>query len=419
MSNRKGPLARFRVLDLTRARAGPTAARMLADWGAETIKIEQPQSLAEVSLGGARDGSDFQNLHRNKRSITINLKDPKGVEIFLKLAQKSDVIIENDLWRMWYLSCTKWEIREGKPSPNYNIKYAESKDGIHMTFPKIKAHKTLYKLLVDKILEDKDLLNDILLKTCENNPDNKIEDIVDSSIYQTNWLVYGSRKTGEDSRYELTRIITVNSQKQISDFDIDIYLQNPITIIKNNSVYQTNVNTDYTEISQQYLNTINLNINSNISFMDLDMEEENNFISNIKEKEIELIRILVDKLDSERAITYESWRNVGLLLHGISKRKEMLDIWKSFSRKASNYDEKGCDDKWKDWKKNTRKENVLTVKTLHWWVRQDISIEDYRNIIKESLITKINQSLEGEKNTGAHYDVANVIADYYKNEFVC
>jgi formyl-CoA transferase len=68
---------------------------MLADWGAETIKIEQPETLAEVPLGGARDGSDFQNLHRNKRSITINLKDPKGVEIFLKLAQEADVIIEN------------------------------------------------------------------------------------------------------------------------------------------------------------------------------------------------------------------------------------------------------------------------------------------------------------------------------------
>ena len=162
----------------------------------------------------------------------------------------------------------------------------ESKDGIHMTFPKIKAHKTLYKLLVDKILEDKELLNDILLKTCENNPDNKIEDIVDSSIYQTNWLVYGSRKTGEESRYELTRIITINSQKQISDIDIDIYLQNPISIINNNSVYLTNVNTDYTEIAQQYLNTKNLNNNNNISLMDLDMEEENNFISNLKEKEI-------------------------------------------------------------------------------------------------------------------------------------
>ena len=57
MPSRNGPLSRFRVLDLTRARAGPTAARMLADWGAETIKIEQPESLSEVSLGGARQGS--------------------------------------------------------------------------------------------------------------------------------------------------------------------------------------------------------------------------------------------------------------------------------------------------------------------------------------------------------------------------
>ena len=95
MPSRNGPLSRFRVLDLTRARAGPTAARMLADWGAETIKIEQPQSLSEVSLGGAREGSDFQNLHRNKRSVTINFKEPKGVEIFLKMVKDADVIIEN------------------------------------------------------------------------------------------------------------------------------------------------------------------------------------------------------------------------------------------------------------------------------------------------------------------------------------
>ncbi len=95
MPSRKGPLSRFKVLDLTRARAGPTAARMLADWGAETIKVEQPEYLSEVPLGGAREGFDFQNLHRNKRSVTINLKEPKGVEIFLKMAKNADVIIEN------------------------------------------------------------------------------------------------------------------------------------------------------------------------------------------------------------------------------------------------------------------------------------------------------------------------------------
>ena len=95
MPSRNGPLSRFRVLDLTRARAGPTAARMLADWGAETIKIEQPESLSEVPLGGARQGSDFQNLHRNKQSVTINFKEPKGVEIFLEMVKDADVIIEN------------------------------------------------------------------------------------------------------------------------------------------------------------------------------------------------------------------------------------------------------------------------------------------------------------------------------------
>ena len=95
MPDRSGPLSRFRVLDLTRARAGPTAARMIADWGAETIKIEQPPALSEVPLGGPRDGFDFQNLHRNKRSMTLNLKHARGREIFLELARGADVVIEN------------------------------------------------------------------------------------------------------------------------------------------------------------------------------------------------------------------------------------------------------------------------------------------------------------------------------------
>ena len=70
-------LSRFRVLDLTRARAGPTAARQLADLGADVIKIEE-RPKEEFGLGGPRHGPDFQNLHRNKRSLTLNLKEPDG-----------------------------------------------------------------------------------------------------------------------------------------------------------------------------------------------------------------------------------------------------------------------------------------------------------------------------------------------------
>ncbi len=90
------PMARFKVLDLTRARAGPTAVRQLADMGADVIKIEDPgESDSRSVTAGDRHGFDFQNLHRNKRSLTLNLKKPEGKEIFMKLVAQADVVIEN------------------------------------------------------------------------------------------------------------------------------------------------------------------------------------------------------------------------------------------------------------------------------------------------------------------------------------
>lgn len=88
------PLSRFNILDLTRVRAGPTCVRQLADWGADVIKIEAPPDGKE-GLGGERDGFDFQNLHRNKRSLTLNLKAEAGREIFYKLVEQADVVVEN------------------------------------------------------------------------------------------------------------------------------------------------------------------------------------------------------------------------------------------------------------------------------------------------------------------------------------
>lgn len=89
------PLARFTVLDLTLHRAGPTCARQLADWGAQVLKIEAPGGAKGDVIGGDRLGFDYQNLHRNKRAMTLNLKSEEGREIFLKLAQQADVVIEN------------------------------------------------------------------------------------------------------------------------------------------------------------------------------------------------------------------------------------------------------------------------------------------------------------------------------------
>ena len=87
-------LAQFTVLDLTRVRSGPTCVRQLADWGANVIKIETPPGIEEP-MGGPREGSDFQNLHRNKRSMTLNLKTPEGLAAFKRMVKKADVVVEN------------------------------------------------------------------------------------------------------------------------------------------------------------------------------------------------------------------------------------------------------------------------------------------------------------------------------------
>ena len=96
MENGHAPLARFTVLDLTRVRAGPTAVRQLADWGANIIKIEPPENIDEAkTMGGPRHGPDFQNLHRNKRGMTLNLKADAGREAFFRMVKRADVVVEN------------------------------------------------------------------------------------------------------------------------------------------------------------------------------------------------------------------------------------------------------------------------------------------------------------------------------------
>jgi crotonobetainyl-CoA:carnitine CoA-transferase CaiB-like acyl-CoA transferase len=91
------PLSRYTVLDLTIARAGPTAVRLLSDWGANVIRIEAPPDLASASASivGDRRGSDQQNLHRNKRGLAIDLKQLAGRELFLDLARQADIVVEN------------------------------------------------------------------------------------------------------------------------------------------------------------------------------------------------------------------------------------------------------------------------------------------------------------------------------------
>jgi len=88
-------LARFRIVDLTQVRAGPTAARQLADWGADVIQVQMPEHMRGDDTLGGQEGSDYQYTHRNKRSITLNLKEPEGIAVLKRLVATADVLLEN------------------------------------------------------------------------------------------------------------------------------------------------------------------------------------------------------------------------------------------------------------------------------------------------------------------------------------
>ena len=87
--------AHLRILDLSRVRAGPTCVRQFADFGADVIKIEPPPSSGTDTMMGPRHGSNMQNMHRNKRALSLNIKDSRGLEVFFKLVKTADVVVEN------------------------------------------------------------------------------------------------------------------------------------------------------------------------------------------------------------------------------------------------------------------------------------------------------------------------------------
>jgi len=123
------PLSHVRVLDLTLARAGPTCVRHLSDWGADVIRIEPPAAVGEEVVG-RRNGPDFQNLHRNKRAICLDLKSPEGHAAFMRLAERADVIVENMRTRVKHrLKIAYDDVRKVNPRIVYGSVSGFGQDG--------------------------------------------------------------------------------------------------------------------------------------------------------------------------------------------------------------------------------------------------------------------------------------------------
>ena len=289
----------------------------------------------------------------------------------------------------------------------------KSKDGLHFLFPYIIAEKKTYLKLREYIIECD--YHGIFKKENKNPPSNTMEEIVDDSIYKGgNWFIYGSGKPKENMKYKLTYIKKLSGDTLIN-LPIDMYIENPLEIIKNNSVTNhENINVVYTETLQNKLKTKKLKNSSSMESVEL-IEIHPAVLTATQKHDLEMARKLTMILTSERASNYSEWMEVGYCLHGISR--DLLQTWIAFSKKWEMWsDSTECEKQWEWFQRNNNKQ--LTIASLHYWAKQD-NPDKYKDILRDSLEKLVEISIRGDKSTGPHADVANVIYHYFKDCFVC
>ena len=289
----------------------------------------------------------------------------------------------------------------------------QSKDGIHFLFPYIIAEKSTYRKLRELIIEND--YNSIFEKEDKIPPSNSMDEIVDDSIYKGgNWFCYGSGKPKEDMKYKLTYIKKLSSDTLIN-LPIDMYIDNPLEIIKNNSVANhKEINVVYTEMLENKLKTKKLKNSSSMESVE-SIEIHPAVLTATQKHDLEMARRLTMVLSSERASNYGEWMEVGYCLHGVSH--SLLQTWIAFSKKWEMWsDSSECEKKWESMHRNNSRQ--YTIASLHFWAKQD-DPDKYKDILRDSLEKLVEISIRGDKSTGPHADVANVIYHYFKDCFVC
>lgn len=297
----------------------------------------------------------------------------------------------------------------------------ESKDGIHLIFPGIVQSVDKYKLLMDKIIESSDeydqIVDNTIVQCGLTKSSNDIKGIFDKSIYSGNWFIYGCGKINDPFTYKLTHIYRLTDDDNIVESPIDIYLDNPLDLMKINSVQlHTESTVEYIgdEILKNKPSNNNVNMSSDSDPYDLNIVNE----IKLKKEDISLIEKLVDILSVDRATDHTEWMEVGYCLHSLSKK--FCNLFEKFSLKYDRYakrlSKRDCAKQW-TYMNNTAQKNY-TMGSLKYWARKD-NEEAYEKIRKESLESLIIKSIKKDKSCGAHSDMANVIFKYYTDDFVC
>ena len=318
----------------------------------------------------------------------------------------------NDVYIMSDDQKVCWVMEKGNVKKIKGKDY-KSKDGIHLLFPYIIADKKAHRILRNSIVESD--YHKYFEDEGKKAPMNSMEEIVDECIYKSgNWMVYGCGKPNDELIYKLTKIYKLTNSGLLN-LPIDIYEDDPLEIINFNRVAKhKQINVEYTEGVDNRLKNKPLKNSSSMESVEA-IEINPAVISNSQKHDIETAKKLTMILSTQRASTYDDWKDVGFCLHTISH--DLLPSWIAFSKKWSMWtDNSECERQWQWFNGNNHKK--ITVGSLHYWAKED-NFEAYREIIKESLEGYVRLSIKGEKATGAHADVANVIYHYFKDCFVC
>ena len=254
-----------------------------------------------------------------------------------------------------------WVMEKERQLPATTKQY-KTKDGIHFLFPYIVAEKKTYRKLREVLINTD--YKEIFRKHGFIPPSNSMGEIVDDNIYKGgNWFIYGSGKPNE-LRYELTKICKLSNDKLIN-IPTDMYLDNPLEIIKMNSVsQQEDINVEYGETLLSMMS--NGNLKKSLSSTTLITDEEVNqvIISKAKQHDIDLAKELSQVLSSDRASNYADWIEVGMTLNSISK--DLLSSWIAFSKKWPLYNNSSeCERQW-DWFNKNNNHNYTIGSLIHF-----------------------------------------------------
>jgi P4 family phage/plasmid primase-like protien len=297
----------------------------------------------------------------------------------------------------------------------------QSKDGLHIAFPKICLKRAVYKILCKNIQAQAEQLFELFTKHCKQAPSNLDNTLFDGNF--TRWMPYLCHKAGEKP-YQLVEVFSMcsgNAERKNPELVTSVMtLYTPEVLMMELSMIRNGIqeNVSYTETVMHQIQpkqTMETTTSSDDIYKDfyVDNEKVINPYKIVEEDRLKYVIGLLTCLSKKRAETYDTWLSVGFCLHNINPN--LLNEWKQFSRLANNYDPDSCNKQWVVNGKSNYDGHKYGIGSLVKWAKEDN--EDMFDAVKRASVEfYVHESVKN--GTDADFLIATVIHQYFENEFI-